>query len=215
MPIARVIELLKKGHKPTKRQMALEGDNVYKLLREWDKLAPKDDVLYREGQLYGEKVTQLVLPLAYRDIALTGYHDDAGHQGRDRTAYLIKSRFYWPGMDRAIEQKVEYCLRCKCRKAATGSSAELVNIHTTQPMELVCMDYLSLEPQGRLHKHLGNYRPFHSIRAGLSNTQSNGENHSKATLWELYCILWFSCAIAQWSRQELRVRGYQGTVCHS
>ena len=34
VPIARVIELLKKGHKPTKRQMALEGDNVYKLLRE-------------------------------------------------------------------------------------------------------------------------------------------------------------------------------------
>ena len=109
-------------------QMALEGDNVYKLLREWDKLALKDDVLYREGRIFGEKVTQLVLPLAYRDIALTGYHDDAGYQGRDRTAYLIKSRFYWPGMDRAIEQKVEHCLRYKCRKAATGSSAELTFI---------------------------------------------------------------------------------------
>ena len=152
--------------------MALEGDNVYNLLREWDKLALKDDVLYREGQLYGKKVTQLVLPLAYRDIALTGYHDDAGHQGRDRTAYLIKSRFYWPGMNRAIEQKIEHCLGCKCRKAATGSSAELVNIHTTQPMELVCMDYLSLEPSKGGHTSilvitisLDSRRPFqHAIK---------------------------------------------------
>lgn len=143
--IARVIDLLQVGHKPTKRQMALEEESVYKLLREWDKLILKDDVLYRQSQLYGESVTQLVLPVAYQDFALTGYHDDAGHQGRDRTGYLIKSRFYWPGMDRAIELKVQNCLRCICRKTPSRSSAGLVNIHTTQPMELVCMDYLSLE----------------------------------------------------------------------
>ena len=144
--IARVIQLLERGHKPTKRQMALEEASVYKLLREWDRLIIKDEILYRQGQLYGENLTQLVLPLAYHDLALTGYHDDAGHQGRDRTAYLIKSRFYWPGMDRAIELKVQNCQRCICRKTPSRSSAELVNIHTTQPMELVCMDYLSLEP---------------------------------------------------------------------
>lgn len=143
--IQRVVHLIEKGHKPTKRQMALENASVYKLLKEWDKLALKSGVLFRHSNLYGEKVTQLVLPFVYRDLALTGYHDDAGHQGRDRTTYLIKSRFYWPGMDRDIELKVQNCPRCICRKTPSRSSAELVNIHTTQPMELVCMDYLSLE----------------------------------------------------------------------
>ena len=144
--IERVINLLQAGHKPTKRQMALEEESVYKLLREWDKLSLRNEVLYRQSQLYGENVSQLVLPIAFRDLALTGYHDDAGHQGRDRTGYLIKSRFYWPGMDIAIELKVQNCPRCICRKTPSRSSAGLVNIHTTQPMELVCMDYLSLEP---------------------------------------------------------------------
>ena len=152
--ISRVIDLLQVGHKPTKCQMALEEESVYKLLREWDKLILKDDILYRQSQLYGENVTQLVLPVAYHDLALTGYHDDAGHQGRDRTGYLIKSRFYWPGMDRAIELKVQNCQRCICRKTPSRSSAGLVNIHTTQPMELVCMDFLSLEPSKGGHANI-------------------------------------------------------------
>ena len=69
--IARVINLLQAGHRPTKRQMALEEESVYKLLREWDKLSLRDEVLYRQSQLYGENVSQLVLPIAFRDIALT------------------------------------------------------------------------------------------------------------------------------------------------
>ena len=143
--IRRVIYLIEKGYKPTKRQMALEDANVFKLLKEWDKLVLKDDVLFRHSSLYGEKVKQLVLPFVYRDLALTGYHDDAGHQGRDRTTYLIKSHFYWPGVDRDIEMKIQNCPRCICRKTPSRSSAELENILTTQPMELVCMDYPSLE----------------------------------------------------------------------
>ncbi|CAC5391273.1 unnamed protein product [Mytilus coruscus] len=40
----------------------------------------------------------------YRDIALRGLHDDAGHQGRDRTLYLVNSRFYWPaGMNKDVK----------------------------------------------------------------------------------------------------------------
>jgi hypothetical protein len=44
-----------------------------------------------------ETTYQLVLPVDYREVVLKGLHDDAGHQGRDRTLYLVTSRFYWPG----------------------------------------------------------------------------------------------------------------------
>jgi transposase InsO family protein len=74
-----------------------------------------------------------------------GLDDDAGHQGRDRTLFLIKSRLNWPGMDKDIEIKVKSCSNCILRKSKCKTSAELVNIKSSYPFELVCIDYLSLE----------------------------------------------------------------------
>jgi hypothetical protein len=36
-----------------------------------------------------ETTYQLVLPVEYREMVLKGLHDDAGHQGRDRTSSHI------------------------------------------------------------------------------------------------------------------------------
>jgi hypothetical protein len=54
----------------------------------------KNGILYRESNMNNETTYQLVLPVDYREVVLKGLHDDAGHQGRDRTLYLVKSRFY-------------------------------------------------------------------------------------------------------------------------
>ena len=59
----------------------------------------KNDILYRRHNFNGTTVNQSVLPEIYRDMALVGLHDEAGHQERDRTLSLVKSRFYWPGID--------------------------------------------------------------------------------------------------------------------
>ena len=72
-------------------------------------------------------------------------HDDVGHQGRDRTLSLVRQRFYWPGLETDVEEKVKKCVRCIKRKTVQKPSAELVNIISTQPMEPVCIDFLSLE----------------------------------------------------------------------
>ncbi len=40
---------------------------------------------------------------------------------------------------------VRRCKRCICRKTAPSTAADLVNITSSSPMELVCIDYLSLE----------------------------------------------------------------------
>jgi hypothetical protein len=112
-------------------------------LRDWDKFTLKDKILYRYSNLYSEKVSQLVLPPVYRDVVFQRLH--AGHQGRDRTLFLIKSRLYWPGMETDIEIKVKSCSNCILRKSKSKTSAELVNIKFSYPFELVCIDYLSLE----------------------------------------------------------------------
>lgn len=69
-----------------------------------------------------------------------------GHMGRDRTLDLVRARFYWPRMTSDIEKKVKTCDRCVRRKTLPERAAPLVNIMTTRPLELVCMDFLSIEP---------------------------------------------------------------------
>lgn len=50
----------------------------------------------------------------------------------------------WP-----IENKCKKCPRCLMRKGLPQRAAPLENIHATYPLELVCMDYLSIEPDSR------------------------------------------------------------------
>lgn len=79
-----------------------------------------------------------------REGVFKALHDDLGHQGRDRTTSLFKQRFFWSGMDTFIEDNVRNCPRCTLRKTHS-SLAPLVNIASSAPMEIVCIDFLSLE----------------------------------------------------------------------
>ena len=108
-----------------------------------------EDILYRKtytDNSSSKKIQwQLVVPKAYRSRALAGCHDDVGHQGRMRTLSLLRERFFWPGMQAEAMQHVLKCTRCLRRKTPSHV-APLQPIHVTQPLELVHMDYLSLEP---------------------------------------------------------------------
>jgi hypothetical protein len=143
--IARVIELKRVGQKLTKRQISKESRYVRKLLYDWNRLIMKNGILYRVSNMNSETTYQLVLPVDYREVVLKGLHDDAGHQGRDRTLYLVKSRFYWPGVNKDVENKVSTCPNCILRKTKVKNSAELVCIESCQPLELICIYFLSLE----------------------------------------------------------------------
>lgn len=116
------------------------------LLRELNRLELRNGVLYRQRQ-DGPNITfQLVLPKELRAIALQSLHNDMGHLGVERTVDLVRARFYWPKMYMAVEKLIKTCERCVCRKAPPERAAPLVNIKTFRPLELVCIDFLSLEP---------------------------------------------------------------------
>ena len=144
--ISRVKSLMKRSSKPSTRELASESPEVRKYLRDWAKLTIKDDVLYRTVVIKGDTYQQLVIPKEITDIVFKALHDDQGHQGRDRTAWLIKTRFFWLGMDSDIESRVRLCDRCIHRKTRPVPATELVSITTSAPMDLVCIDYLTLEP---------------------------------------------------------------------
>ena len=88
---------------------------------------------------------QLVVPKTHRHKAILGCHDDIGHQGRVRTLSLLRERFFRPGMQVEATQHIAKCPRCLKRKS-TPQVAPLQPILVSQPLELVHLDYLTLEP---------------------------------------------------------------------
>lgn len=127
-------------------------------------------ILYRETKDGENTINQQVLPKVYHSTVLQGLHNDVGHPGRDRTLSLIKERLYWPRMTSDIDKWTSECHECLRRKSPTNSRSPLVNIVTTYPLELVCMDYLTLEPA----KGVGNVLVItdHFTKYALAGTTS-------------------------------------------
>ena len=65
--------------------------------------------------------------------------------GRERTLSLLRDRFYWSSMSEDTAAYIAKCDRC-LRHTAVQDRAALVNITTTQPLEMLCIDFLSLKP---------------------------------------------------------------------
>lgn len=143
--LARVIHLLGSEFHPRGKDLSAETHEVQRYFRQWTRLKLQDGILFRMATIDGETVSQLVLPPSFRETALKGLHDDVGHPGKDKSLWLARNRFYWPGLEKDMTARVENCGRCICRKTPVRPSAELFPIQTTRPLELVCVDFLSLE----------------------------------------------------------------------
>ena len=139
------VQYLKSGAGKPASQILANPSYDTRYLKDWDRLYLRNGILYRTGSVNHQEFQQLVVPLTYRDDIFEALHSDLGHQGRDRTTSLIKQRFFWPGIDSFVAERVRQCHRCIMRKSNPGISAELVNIVSTAPMEIVCVDFLSLE----------------------------------------------------------------------
>ena len=144
-----IIKLIESGQLEKRKQHGKDTPEVKSLLRIRKSLKLVKDILYRKtytDNSSSKKIQwQLVVPKAYRSRALAGCHDDVGHQRRMRTLSLLRERFFWPGMQAEAMQHVLKCTRCLKRKTPSHV-APLQPIHVMQPLELVHMDYLSLEP---------------------------------------------------------------------
>ena len=118
------------------------------LVKEKSRLRMRNNLLYRvrcvgDGDS-PEMQQQLVIPSTARQCILEQVHYKAGHMGQDRTLTLLRPRCFWPGMASDVKEYVRDCARCVRRKHPVNQVAPLQNVFTPQPMELVCMDYLTL-----------------------------------------------------------------------
>ena len=151
--IGKIIRMVNQGEQP-KLQTFIPGTDAHQMAQEFQKFRIRRGLMYRVVKEDKEEVWQVVLPKCLRTLVLESLHDEAGHQGKERTLSLLRDRFYWPWMARDTEFKVKYCERCIRRKSPVNQRAPLVNIETVQPLELVCMDYLTLETSKGGYSHV-------------------------------------------------------------
>lgn len=138
------INVVEEGRKPRKEEIHKSYFNTV-MLQNYHRLLLKDGILYREIKYEDEVKHQLIVPNNIVEDVLYFSHNLLGHQGRDRTISLVQDRFFWPGLSKDVEYYISTCDRCLRRKTPTNVRAPLFNIKTYEPLELVCMDFLSIE----------------------------------------------------------------------
>ncbi len=142
--ISFMIECISQNHKPDAQQAMDRGVDT-RFLKNLTSYVVEDGVLLRKTNVDGYMTTQMVVPKSLQELIFRAYHDDLGHQGRDRTLSVMKTRVFWPGIDKDVKIRIRNCGRCIRRKKSPTKAAELVNITSTVPMGVVCVDYLTLE----------------------------------------------------------------------
>ena len=75
---------------------------------------------------------------------MKAFHDDIGHLGLERSLDLLKDRFYWAGIMADIENHNQTCDRCLHFKKKPQKT-ELYPITATHPLELIHIDFLTIE----------------------------------------------------------------------
>lgn len=149
--ISSVIAHLRAGTFPS-REILKNNPDLRKFTVHWKKLSFRDGVLVKNREEKGQVQQQVVIPNASINTILNLCHDQMAHPGREKTFKIVSQRFFWPCMYSTVDAWVRNCRRCTCRKALPQKAA-LEPILTTQPLELVCMDFLQVEPSSG-YEHL-------------------------------------------------------------
>lgn len=163
--------------------------DVSLLLKEWDKLIVKDSGLYRMSHPPNKPARQqLLLPQEFRTTVLQSLHDQSGHLGFDKTYGLIRERFYWPRMKVQVERYCKSCPRCIQRKTLPKRVAELSHLNSDGPMDLVCMDFLTIEPDSRNICNVLVVTDHYTRYAQAFATKDQKASTVAKVLWEQYFV---------------------------
>ena len=82
-------------------------------------------------------------------------HENLRHLEFDKVVELVKQILYWPNYEKDLKTFIEK--KCQCLKNVKPNRTEkapLVNIRSTQPFELISIDYLQLDERKGQYKYL-------------------------------------------------------------
>ena len=110
--------------------------------------------LYKRGR---ESQHRLYVSKERRTYMMTAAHDHNGHRGFFATRALLTQRFWWPEMEKDINQFVKTCHPCQERQK------QLVRIpptktHTPSIFEVLHADVMHMTPASNGHKYIAHGR---------------------------------------------------------
>ena len=71
-----------------------------------------------------------------------------GHVGVERTANLIRDRFYWPKMLSDIELHLKSCQCLKSKTPSRKQYAPMGHLSSTAPFDMLSIEFLELDRAG-------------------------------------------------------------------
>ena len=95
-----------------------------------------------------------MVPMDQCHVALNGIHRDAGHQGQARTLALTQERFWWLTLVEDCKAMIRGCQHCHAFEGAIPK-APLCSIRAYAPLELMHIDFMSIETDMELNKPPG------------------------------------------------------------
>ena len=142
----QLITLLKSKTLGHRKHHKNDSPEIKNMLRIENQLILRNGMLYRKMKKgNGEgSVLEFVVPNKYRIQVSKACHDDVGHAGIWKYTRLLRNRFYWANINQDMEQHIRRCERCLSFKTKP-EIAPIENIEAAYPMELVHMDYLTIE----------------------------------------------------------------------
>jgi hypothetical protein len=129
----------------------------------WSRFGPleiKNDILYHKFENdVGDKITwQIVMPTKLRKTVLKQLHDVpiAGHLGVKKTLMKVRSRYFWFGLRRDVENWISKCDVCASRKPPHRKpKAPMKVYYVGVPMERLAIDIAGPLPKtNKGHKYI-------------------------------------------------------------
>ena len=126
------------------------------LFRVQNSLILNKDLLYLNMTPKGEAegVAAFIVPTDQCRVTLNGVHRDAGHQGQARTLALTQERFWWLTLVKDCKAMIRGCQHC-CVFEGAIPKAPLCPIRVYMPLELMHVDFMSIETDMELNKPPG------------------------------------------------------------
>ena len=109
--------------------------------------------LYSMPKGENEDLLLFIVPKVHWVTALSRCHRDAGHQGHDHTLSLLLEHFWGPGITSQMRQSIKTCTHC-LQHIGGLSKAPLHPIMATAPLDLLHVDFTSIETTLELTSHL-------------------------------------------------------------
>ena len=91
-------------------------------------------------------VSQILVPLKYRQRCLVRFHEELGHPGVKRMLKTMAHSYYWKEMKTDVKEYVDRCHYCKCRKTNTHHAKPPIQSYSLplRPFFRVHMDITEL-----------------------------------------------------------------------